>query len=81
MRKHQMTHSKSYICDICKKPCRDKATITRHIFTKHIKSEPKYKCEICQKKFQLEILLKAHTINSHREKKLGNICEVFIDIY
>lgn len=49
--RHKMTMNKSFICDYCGRACRDKIILERHMYIKHVKSEPKFECEICHKKY------------------------------
>lgn len=73
---HKRKHGlQKLICHFCGREFPNKEAITRHLFTKHVSSEPKFECQICKKKYQLQSLLKSHMWTVHREKKRSITCE------
>lgn len=67
---------KTFECDWCGKLYNCKTSITQHIFTHHVNSEPKHECDVCHKKFQLPSLVKLHKYRNHREKIARVTCEL-----
>lgn len=54
--RHRRAIERPFVCDICGKSFRDKETITRHLFTTHVDSEPKFECETCHKRYKVQLM-------------------------
>ena len=56
--------SKQFKCELCEYRCDKKATLSKHINTKHIEQE----CKICGKDFKTSMELVSHTAKEHHQE-------------